>query len=193
VDSGYMSGPNLERSHTQGIDLLGPAQAVVSKQTKIPDGLTTDQFALDLPNKQATCPAGQTTHQYEEVEDKVRFYFPPEVCRACPLRPRCCTGKGGRTVRVGQTYPLLQQVRQRQKTEAFKQDYHKHRSGVEGCLSALARGNGLRVSRYIGHPKRHLQALFGGSAANLKHIARWLAGIRPKRHQRSWKLAPQPG
>jgi glycosyltransferase involved in cell wall biosynthesis len=49
---------------------------------------------------------------------------------------------------------------------------------VEGCLSALARGNGLRVSCYISHPKRNLQALFGGSAANLKRVARWLAGIR---------------
>jgi transposase len=187
-----MSGPNLERSQKQAIDLIGPAQAVVSKQTKLPEGITTNQFALDLANKQATCPAGHTTHQHEEIKDKVRFYFPLEVCQTCPLRLRCCTGKGGRTVCVGQTYPLLQQVRQRQKTEAFKQDYHKHRSGVEGCLSALARGNGLRVSRYIGHPKRHLQALFGGSAAKLKRVARWLAGFRPTLHHQAWKLTPQP-
>lgn len=192
VDSGYMSGPNLEHSQAKTIDLIGPAQAVVSKQTKLPDGITTDQFALDLTNKQATCPAGHTIDYYDEQQDKVRFYFPPEVCHPCPLRPRCCTGKGGRTICVGQTYPLLQQARQRQKTEVFKKDYHKHRSGVEGCLSALARGNGLRVSRYIGHPKRNVQALFGGSAANLKRVARWLAGIRPKRYHQAWNLAPQP-
>jgi transposase len=192
VDSGYMSGPNLAHSQHQAIDLVGPAQAVVSKQTKIADGITTAQFALDLTNKQATCPAGHTTHQHEETKDKIRFYFPKEVCQTCPLRSRCCTGKGGRTLCVGQSYPLLQQVRQRQKTEAFKQDYHKHRSGVEGCLSALARGNGLRISRYIGHPKRNLQALFGGSAANLKRVARWLAGVRPIRHHQAWNLASHP-
>lgn len=192
VDNGYISGPNLEHSRKQDIDLIGPAQAVVSKQTKIADGITTDQFRMDLEHHQATCPTGQTAKADYGWKGKARFRFSDEVCLACPLRSRCCAGNGGRTLCVGLAYPLLQQARQRQKTEAFKQDYHKHRSGVEGCLSALARGNGLRVSRYIGHPKRHLQALFGGSAANLKRVARWLAGIRPIRHHRSWKLGSKP-
>lgn len=193
VDSGYISGPNLAHSQRQGIDLIGPTQAVVSRQTKIPDGMTTDQFAINLEKGQATCPAGHTVAPDYGWQGKVRFHFPTEVCLACPLRPRCCAGKGGRTLCVGLTYPLLQQARQRQKTEAFKQDYHQHRCGIEGCVSALARGNGMRISRYIGHPKRHLQALFSGSAANLKRVARWSAGIRPVRHHRPWKLAIQPG
>jgi len=46
-------------------------------------------------------------------------------------------------------YDLVQTARTRQKTEAFKKDYHQHRSGVEGSLSALVRGHGMRVSRYI--------------------------------------------
>lgn len=188
VDSGYMSGPNLEHSQDQGIDLIGPTQAVVSRQTKMPNGITTDQFTIDLDHQQATCPTGQTAKADYGWKGKVRFHFEQEMCQACLLRTRCCAGIGGRTLCVGLSYPLLQQARQRQKTEAFKQDYHKHRSGVEGCLSALARGNGLRVSRYIGHPKRHLQALFGGAAANLKRVARWLAGIRPIRHHRPWRL-----
>jgi hypothetical protein len=33
-------------------------------------------------------------------------------------------------------HDLLQQARARQKTQIFKQDYAKHRSGVEGSLSA---------------------------------------------------------
>jgi transposase len=192
VDSGYMSGPNLEHSQNQGIDLIGPTPPVVSKQSKLPNGITTEQFIIDLPKGQATCPAGHSADPDYSWKGKVRFHFPAEICLACALRPRCCTGKGGRTLGVGLTYPLLQQARQRQKTEAFKQDYHQHRSGVEGCLSALARGNGMRVSRYIGHPKRHLQALFSGSAANVKRAARWLAGIRPIRHHRAWRLASQP-
>jgi hypothetical protein len=89
---------------------------------------------------------------------------------------------------VGLTYPRLQEARKRQKTEAFKEEYHKHRSGVEGCLSALARGNGMRVSRYTGNRKRHLQAMFSGSAANLKRVAHWLVGERPKRYHQPWGL-----
>jgi hypothetical protein len=140
-----MSGPNLEHSQKQDIDLIGPAQAVVSRQTKLENGINTDQFTIDMDNQQATWPTGQTAKADYGWKGKARFHFSEEVCQACPLRSRCCAGNDGRTLCVGLPYPLLQQARQRQKTEAFKQDYHKHRSGVEGCLSALARGNGLRV------------------------------------------------
>ena len=40
ADSGYMTGPNAQI----GIDLIGPTVPVVSKQSKIPNGITTDQF-----------------------------------------------------------------------------------------------------------------------------------------------------
>jgi transposase len=192
VDSGYISGPNLATSAENGIDLIGPPCPVISKQSKIPNGITTDQFVIDIEKATATCPAGFSISPDYGWKGKIRFRFPDEVCAGCSLRERCCVGSKGRTLCVGLTYPLLLKARQRQKTEAFKEDYHKHRSGVEGCVSALARGNGMRVSRYIGNQKRHLQALFCGAAANLTRVARWLAGERPKRHHCSWGLTPQP-
>ena len=188
ADSGYVSGPNLAHSAHREIDLIGPVFAVISRQSKIPQGITTEQFVIDIVKGQATCPAGHSVRPDFGSAGKVRFRFPDEVCATCTLRARCCTGKRGRTLCVGTTYPLLQAARQRQMTEAFQTDYHKHRSGVEGCLSSLVRGQGLRGSRYIGHRKRHLQALFSGAAANLKHVARWLAGERPHRHHQSWAL-----
>jgi transposase len=145
VDSAYISGPNLATSTEHGIDLIGPAYLVVSKQSKIPNGITTDQFVIEVEKETATCPGGVTTSPDYGWKGKIRFRFPDEVCAACGLRVYCCTGKKGRTLCVGLTYPLLQEARQRQKTEAFQEDYHKHRSGVEGCLSALVRGNGMRM------------------------------------------------
>lgn len=189
VDSGYMSGPNLAASQEKRIDLFGPPCPVVSNQSKLPNGITTDQFVINTERQRATCPAGFSAGLEYNREGKLRFRFPDELCAGCSLRKRCCTGKRGRTVCVGLTYPLLQEARKRQKTEAFKAEYHKHRSGVEGCLSALARGNGMRVSRYTGNRKRHLQAVFSGSAANLKRVAHWLAGERPKRYHQPWGLA----
>lgn len=188
VDSGYMSGPNLAVSVQNGIDLIGPTVPVVSPQSKIPDGITTEYFDIDVEQLQATCPGGNSVGPDFGWKGKIRFLFPKEVCAACGLRERCCTGEGGRTLCVGTTYPLLQQARKRQKTEAFQQDYHKHRCGVEGCVSALARGNGMRTSRYIGNQKRHLQAVFCGTAANLKRTALWLAGVRAKRYHQAWGL-----
>lgn len=188
VDSGYLSGPNLATSAKNGIDLIGPPCPVISRQSKIPNGITTEQFAIDVDAQAATCPAGVKAKPDDGWKGKIRFRFPDEVCAACALRSRCCAGSKGRTLCVGLTYPLLQKARQRQTTDDFKSDYHKHRSGVEGCLSALVRGNGLRISRYVGNRKRHLQALFSGAAANLKRVASWSAGNRPIRYHQPWAL-----
>jgi transposase len=80
-------------------------------------------------------------------------------------------------------------ARARQKTEAFKTGYRAHRGGVEGCLSGLVRGHGMRVSRYIGQAKNHLRALFVGVAVNLRRAARWLAGKRPQVRRQGLGLA----
>ena len=192
VDSGYISGPNLATSVENEIDLIGPPCPVVSRQSKIPNGITTDQFAIDIDKQIATCPGGFNAKPDYGWKGKMRFRFSDELCAACVLSVRCCMGNKGRTLCVGLTYPLLQEARRRQTTDTFKADYRKHRGGVEGCLSALVRGNGMRISRYIGHQKRHLQALFSGSAANLKRVARWLAGERPIRYHQPWGLKSTP-
>ena len=146
ADRGYISGPNLILSAKNGIELIGPSYTVVSKQSKIADEITTDQFLIDTEKQTATCPTGVPGHLDHGWKGKLRFHFPDDVCAACRLRPRCCAGRKGRTICVGLGYTLLQKVREQQQTQAFKEDYHKHRSGVEGCLSALVRGNGMRSS-----------------------------------------------
>lgn len=98
VDSGYMSRPNLEHSQKQQIALIGSAQAVVSKQTKIPDGITTDQFTIDLVNKRATCPAGHTIDHHDEQHDKVRFSFPRKY-----VKPAYCAHDVVQARAVGQS------------------------------------------------------------------------------------------
>jgi hypothetical protein len=186
VDAGYMSGPNLKDSQNRQIDLIGPLPVVVTPQDLLPDGITQAQFQVDATHQRVTCPQGHTVGNPTPVGNSLRFRFPKQVCAACELRPRCCTGKGGRTIGISAHYQQVQAARERQSTETFKKDYHQHRSGVEGSLSALARGNGLRVGRYIGQQKRHLQAVFTGCAANLKRTARWLAGKRPQIRHKGW-------
>ena len=180
VDGGYISGDNLASSAKQGIELVGPVQGDRSPQSRLPGGITLDQFVIDREASVATCPAGQTAQGRTGKDERLTFRFPKAVCAACPLRPQCCTGKGGRTLSVGPHYDILQAARARQQTEDFKTRYRKHRSGVEGSLSALVRGHGMRVARYIGRAKHHLQALFTGMAVNLRRAARWLAGHRPQ-------------
>lgn len=190
ADSGYVTETNLVHSTGRKIDLVGPVQKDTSAQARMAGGITLDQFVVDREAGTATCPAGQQVRLRTGRGERLIFRFPKAVCAACPLRPRCCTGEGGRHISLGRHYHILQAARARQKTEAFKTDYHQHRSGVEGCLSALVRGHGLRVARYNERSKRHLHALFTAVAVNLRRAARWLAGRRPQVRRQGLGLAP---
>ena len=189
ADAGYMSGPNLDHSHRLHIDLIGPLPSVTTPQDLLPEGITRDHFQIDANTLRVTCPQGYVADHPTPVNNSLRFRFPTARCAVCELHARCCTGQGGRTIGISAYYELTEAAQARQKTEAFKKDYHQHRSGVEGTLSALVRGHGVRVARYIGQKKRNLQAVFTGCAANLKRTASWLAGERPQiRHKKSWSL-----
>jgi transposase len=190
ADGGYITEDNLVCSGERGVDLIGPAKMDTQRQARLPHGITLDQFEVDFEACTAVCPAGQKANIGTRRGKRLVFRFPKAVCAVCPLRPRCCTGEGGRHISLGWHYPVLQAARARQKTQEFKALYRQHRGGVEGCLSALVRGHGIRVGRYIGRAKNHLQALFTGVAVNLKRAARWLAGIRPQAKRQGLRLSP---
>jgi transposase len=181
VDQGYVSGATLDAAAQRGEDLIGPAStADPSPQARMVDGLTQDHFQLDLVAQVATCPAGQTAQGRVEKDGTIRFAFAAEACAGCVLRPRCCTGTGGRRLTSSPGHAALVAARGRQETAEFKMVYRAHRGGVEGCLSSLVRGQDIRVNRYIGRTKNQLRALFIGAAVNLRRAARWLAGVRPR-------------
>jgi transposase len=189
ADSGYVTETNLVHSAGRNIDLVGPVQRDTSRQARMPEGIALDQFAVDPEACTATCPAGQHAGLGTRRAKRLVFRFPKVVCAACALRPRCCTGEGGRTISLGRHHHILQAARARQETEVFKTDYHQHRSGVEGCLSAMVRGQGLRTARYTERSKRHLHALFTAAGVNLRRAARWLAGRRPQVRRQGLRLA----
>lgn len=188
-DKGYITEDNLANSEKRGIDLVGPVKKDSQVQARIPGGITLDQFEVDFENLTAVCPGGQKAIIGTSKGKRLVFRFSKAGCAACPLRPQCCTGKGGRSISLGRNYPVLKAARARQETEEFKVLYRQHRGGIEGCLSGLVRGQGIRVGRYIGTAKIHLQALFTGVAVNLQRAARWLAGERPQAKRRGLRLS----
>lgn len=193
VDAAYVSGPNLQHSQDLGIDLIGPVPGGQSPQASQPDGITQDQFRVDWEALVAICPRGQTSHRGSRHDSGgTQFRFPKTVCVACPLHARCCNSPNGRTVTISPHHEILSAARARQNTDAFKTLYRQHRGGVEGCLSALVRGHGIRVKRYIGQRKSHLQALFSGVAFNLRRAASWLAHQRPRVRRNGLGLVARP-
>jgi hypothetical protein len=101
-------------------------------------------------------------------------------------------GPNGRTITLSLDHEILAAARARQETAEFKAIYRQHRGGVEGCLSVLARKYGLRVKRYIGQRKGHLQAVFTGVGVNLLRAASWSAKQRPQVRRKGLGLATMP-
>jgi len=172
VDGAYVSAQKLVEAHSEGREIIGPAQSAPQKDGRF----TIEDFQINVEERQAICPAGKLNTQCSRLEEEARgkvnyrFEFSTQ-CHDCLLRTQCL-GKNQRhrTVVVGEHHSALQARRQEQGTPAFKERM-KHRNGIEGTQSELVRGHGLRQARYRGLAKVKLQNYFIGAACNVK---RWL-------------------
>ncbi|NPV79232.1 MAG: hypothetical protein HPY52_02990 [Firmicutes bacterium] len=152
---------------------------IVAKAPPIPerDGLyTKDEFEIDTEAGTVTCPAGQEAgFDVKCIEERkgATVSFGAGVCNSCPEKDKCTTGKSGRCIRINPYEPEIQQAREYQKTEEFKDIYVK-RVHVERLNSHLTR-HGAREARYIGKKKVKFQFLLCGILNNIKAIMRAVA------------------
>jgi transposase len=175
VDQAYMSGYHIAGSLTKGIDLRGYVrEGNLSK----PEGFRLRDFEIDIEQRQAICPAGKKQAKWVRAKPGANnligyhVQFGPQ-CQLCPhFGPGLCTDKpNGRHLGINAHHDLIQARRLEAGTEAFRQEMHV-RAGIEGTVSEMVRGHGLRRSRFRGTQKNQLQALFGAAATNLKRLAR---------------------
>jgi len=173
VDGAYVSAEKLAEAQAQGRSLMGPASVPPSQDGRY----TTEDFDIQVEQRQAVCPAGQPSTQCSRLEEgatgHVTYRFEWSThCADCPLRERCVApGQKHRTILVGEHHSALQARRREQKTEAFAREM-KHRNGIEGTQSELVRAHGLRRARYRGLAKVRLQNYFAAAACNVK---RWIS------------------
>ena len=179
VDAAYISAQLLAQAKAEGRELIGPAPSAPRREGRF----GTEDFQINVEERTAVCPAGQTNTQCSRLEEAAtgkvsyRFEFGAQ-CHDCPLRGQCL-GKDQRhrTLTVGEHHTHLQARRQEQQTHAFKQRM-KHRNAIEGTQSELVRSHGLRRARFRGLAKVKLQNYFSGAACNVK---RWI-------RQEAWKI-----
>jgi transposase len=118
----------------------------------------------------------------------VQGFFKREDCEVCSARAQCTRSKKGRRILSLQPRPYLealQELRQYQRTTAFKAEYDA-RAGVECLFSQGSRRCDVQQARYRGQRKTHVQQLLSATAMNL---LRWDAcrqerPIAPTRHAR---------
>ena len=136
-------------------------------------------FIIDLEVQSCLCPAGQSgVARYHKLdkekegpqEKQLRsFQFAAATCAACPLRPQCTTGQGGRSIQVHPREAMIQAARAFQKSPDFHA-YKVARQAVEHRLARLVQ-LGIRQARYVGRPKTLFQLLMAATVANLTRIA----------------------
>lgn len=173
VDGAYVSAEKLAAAQAEGRSLIGPAASAPHNNG---GRYTTEDFQIEVEQRQAICPAGKENTQCSRLEEqatgKVSYRFEWSTqCADCPLRERCVgPEQKHRSLVVGEHHSALQSRRREQKTEAFAQQM-KHRNGIEGTQSELVRAHGIRRARYRGLAKARLQNYFAAAACNVK---RWI-------------------
>jgi len=186
ADAGYVSAPALERADANDYELCGPVGAPPHSSRRF----GSDAFDVDLTNRRVTCPAGKISAQCSRItetgHDHAYFYFAwaGSDCVACPLAPQCLSRKKPqpfRTLQVGEKHMLVQARRRLCRTPDYRARMRR-RSGIEGTISELKRGYGIRRCRYRGLAKTDVQMQFAGAACNLRRWAArlcWIARTTP--------------
>ncbi|MCL7453533.1 MAG: transposase [Anaerolineae bacterium] len=196
LDAGYIDARNLVESQSDyGVDLIGPALKDHSWQAKAAQGFDLICFAIDWEQQTVTCPQGKSSvswypHNDEQGEPRILVRFASPDCRHCPARDQCVrspTRPRTLAFRPREQHVALQNARQRQETDEFKEAYAS-RAGIEGTVSQGVRGFDLRRSRYIGLAKTHLQHILTATAINLVRTADWLQQV-PRAQTRRWRFA----
>jgi transposase len=178
MDTGYVDGEHLVTSEKQyGVELIGPVAVNGSWQAKESQGFDISQFQIDWENKIVTCPEGKTSQKWTERHehrgfDLVRAQFNKKDCLNCPVRVQCTRAEvNPRQIhfRQREQHEAIQAARTQQTTKEFKDRYAK-RSGIEGTISQGVRAFDLRVSRYLGREKTHLQHVITATAMNVARL-----------------------
>lgn len=187
VDTAYVSAEQMVTSQeTAGITLVGPVPPDTSWQARDGTGYAVAQFAVDWDAQHVHCPQGQQSVIWREGDDGrghaiVHVAFDRDTCGACPARALCTRAKGRARVlklRPQAYHRALQERRQEQTTDGFKQRYAK-RAGIEGTLSQGVRRFDLRRTLYRGLAKTHLQHILVAIAINLTRLVAWFLDDPP--------------
>jgi hypothetical protein len=178
-DSAYGTGDLRETIAAAG------HQAVIKPWPLLPavtGGFTTDDFTVDAAAGTVTCPAGVT--RLVTAKNAVIF---GAACRSCPLRQRCTTAKGGRTLRLHEHDGLLRAARADwAASPGLREGYSAHRPHVERAIAQAATWRGRRLKlRYRGTARNHAWLKRRTAAVNLRN----LLGRGLARRDGTWILA----
>ena len=148
-------------------------------QSAVPGGFTIHDFRIDRSAGILRCPAGRTA----PISSSGRASFARE-CPSCPLRRRCTTAKGGRTIHLHPHEDELRAARRRAVTRSFQHSSRRWRPMVERSIAWLV-ADGCRRVPYRGIDRNDLWWSLRVAAVNLRR----LLALGLTRQGEAWALA----
>lgn len=175
ADSSYGSGDTRA-----GLRQAGHDQAIkpMPLRSAVPGGFTRDDFVIDYAARTISCPGGHTV----VISAKGSATFGVR-CRGCPLRQRCTTSPGGRSLDIGPHDEELAEARRAWRAGDFMAVYRRWRPMVERSIAWLVADNHRRV-RHRGVVRTQLGLSLRVGALNLRRLVN--LGLD---HQGGWILA----
>lgn len=175
ADAGYVTERTLSEAEGSAMELVGPTRPDPHRGP-----YNTDAFSVDIEKRQAVCPQGNTSTQWSRIRDSYMGteYYRIEwggQCDRCPAQKQCTRSKSGRRILVvGVRHDLVQERRKEMKQADFSKKMYP-RNGIEGTLSELVRGHGLRQTKYRGFNRVRLSHYLMGAACNVKRYSNLMA------------------
>ncbi len=175
-DTHYNSSCNIETLAEKDVELKGPVAPIPQKEAEEKN----QGFVADIPGQKIICPGSHESKKFAVWENgKVAGSFHAKHCFACVRQFTCLPESRGKRISFRPESDLLKSRRALMETEEFKLDMHK-RNGIEGTISGLVRGQGMRRSRFRGKAKARLQIKMCGTAANIMRLHRKRVEAFPK-------------
>ena len=148
------------------------------------NGFKLADFAIDRDARRATCPAGAVATEWAVRTERdggrsVQIRVAAAVCPACPLRLRCTTDAGGRTLSLTEHCARRAARGAEAQTPAFRAGL-RTRAGIEAARSEPVRAHGLRRHRSRGDARRPLEHLPTPRAPASHDLATQHATPRPR-------------
>jgi transposase len=135
------------------------------------------QFTLSDDGTTLTCPAGQTTTQWQPNRHDTgrRFRFAKKQCADCPLRSQCLPKPDAKSRQVMKNdYEAEYAAAQaKARTAEHAKVRHEH-PRVERKFAELVCRHDLRHARYRGRPRVLYQGLVTSMVVNMKRLVRLL-------------------
>ena len=179
ADSAYGSGKVRAALAEAGHDTAIKAMPLNRNPRLGTDQFNRDDFIVDHHARTITCPNGITV----AIATKGGATFGAK-CRGCPLRSRCTSAVGGRTVTIKAHDAELVAARRAWMNGDFADDYRQHRPMVERSIAWLvAKGN--RRVRYRGVERNQHGLATRVAAINLRRLV--ILGL--DHNEQGWAVA----